>query len=42
MVNYAKQNRESTEGYSRRKVEKRHGKLGKTGFNNDESEMKVR
>ena len=29
-----KQNRESIEGYSRWKVEKRHGKLGKTGLNN--------
>ena len=26
---YIKQNRESTEGYSRWKVEKRHGKFGK-------------
>ena len=31
---YVKQNRESTEGYSRRKVEKRRGKIGKSGFNN--------
>ena len=32
-INY-KQNRESTEGYSWRKVERRHGKFGKTGLNN--------
>ena len=31
---YSKQNRESTEGYSRLKVEKRHGKFWKTGLNN--------
>ena len=31
---YAKENRESTEGYLSRKVEKRHGKFGKTDLNN--------
>ena len=33
-VPHQKLNRESTEGYSRRKVEKRHGKFGKTSLNN--------
>ena len=33
MKSFTKQNRESTEGYSRWKVEKRHAKHGKTGLN---------
>ena len=33
-VNATKENQESTEGYSRWKVDKRYGKFGKTGLNN--------